>query len=1143
MSDTLIDDIKIVISAEDKAAEGQIDKLIDKLEDLTKAAQKANKMADPGAKVKKSMDEAVTEAKKTVESEGEVAKAKERSATATEKTAKVAEKATKSARALERAEEKHQAALDVSAARKKVYDEQVTQIQKKAAAEQERLDKAFASKEKFNAEKRANDLVTAETRAEKEKAALRERTAKAETAELRKRSAEEAAADKAARKASLAGIEEEYKRYKALDDRKKKLDYLSTKMSPEDLASKIGIEEYRSYALKKIADAWDKAPEGKPSGGAMPEATRELDKAPSERWLTFLDAVTEKAAAAGKALGSKLAAGAKKAAKEFGIFSAKALTFPFSAITSNIGKFGNAVSKLFSKIKSVIMYRAIRSAIRMVTDGFREGTNNAYQWSKAMGGTFAASMDSLATSSLYLKNSLGALATPIINAIAPAVDYVIDKFVALLNIINMTIARLTGASTWTKAIKYPKAYADAANQAAGSTGKLAKALVTILSIDELNPLNGDNGSGGGGGGGTGSALDYSSMFEEVEQTSGKLEGLFDPIKKAWDNKGQAVMDSIQNALNGVKSLVESVGASFWEVWTNGTGQQTVEHLLGIFTGINNTIGNIASQLAKGWNTDNLGTKIIQNLWNVLNDILGTWDDIANTTAEWAKGLDFVPLLTALEKVSGALEPVVDTITKGLKWAWENVLLPFGKWTIEDALPAGLNLIGSALEVLNPLLEALGRIFQPIWDNIIVPIAGTIGKAVVDFINWVADGLEKIAEWIKSLEGKSLGEILSGFLGTGEGMESSTAAFVPLQFVVEKVVDKIPAADKFIGGVKALFGVNGGTESGFSNLIGGLTAKFKTNGGTETGFSKTITGLIAKFTGKPVDGMTTAQKTLNATANFIKRTTNWTNPSIGTIWNATANFIKRTTNWADGSTTWKSTANFTTRTDSLGASKKTFSTTASFSKVSDGLTTGQKSFYTTANFNKVSDGLTSGQKSFYSLANFNKVSDGLTTGQKSFYATANFNKAVNNLSEGQRTVDDGILKIRTLKLNGNTYTPINAKGGAFYGGSWHPISQYATGGVPDHGSLFMAGEAGAEVVGHVGGRTEVLNQSQIASTIAAATQMSNESQNGLLRQLLAVGEQILEGQGDVRAYIPAGEVVNGLQRNNRRDGRTLIPMGV
>ena len=78
------------------------------------------------------------------------------------------------------------------------------------------------------------------------------------------------------------------------------------------------------------------------------------------------------------------------------------------------------------------------------------------------------------------------------------------------------------------------------------------------------------------------------------------------------------------------------------------------------------------------------------------------------------------------------------------------------------------------------------------------------------------------------------------------------------------------------------------------------------------------------------------------------------------------------------------------------------------------------------------------------------------------------------------------------------------GGAFYGGRWHDIPQFSSGGVitkdfmssfsviPQYaggtvnaGSMFIAGEAGPELVGHVGGRTEVLNESQLASVMQSA----------------------------------------------------------
>ena len=69
-------------------------------------------------------------------------------------------------------------------------------------------------------------------------------------------------------------------------------------------------------------------------------------------------------------------------------------------------------------------------------------------------------------------------------------------------------------------------------------------------------------------------------------------------------------------------------------------------------------------------------------------------------------------------------------------------------------------------------------------------------------------------------------------------------------------------------------------------------------------------------------------------------------------------------------------------------------------------------------------------------------------------------------------------VSALKL---AYTA--AGGGVLAGGVWRKIPQYASGGNP-HGSLFIAGEAGAELVGHIGGRTEVLNRSQIAASVSA-----------------------------------------------------------
>lgn len=51
--------------------------------------------------------------------------------------------------------------------------------------------------------------------------------------------------------------------------------------------------------------------------------------------------------------------------------------------------------------------------------------------------------------------------------------------------------------------------------------------------------------------------------------------------------------------------------------------------------------------------------------------------------------------------------------------------------------------------------------------------------------------------------------------------------------------------------------------------------------------------------------------------------------------------------------------------------------------------------------------------------------------------------------------------------------------------WDNIPKYASGTHDAHGTLFAAGEAGPEIVGHIGNRTEVLNKSQLAATMKSA----------------------------------------------------------
>ena len=85
--------------------------------------------------------------------------------------------------------------------------------------------------------------------------------------------------------------------------------------------------------------------------------------------------------------------------------------------------------------------------------------------------------------------------------------------------------------------------------------------------------------------------------------------------------------------------------------------------------------------------------------------------MSKATANWASGLNFEPLMTAFRNLWAAIEPLVDIIMNGLSWAYENVLLPFGKWTIEKAAPAVLDLLTAALQAIAKVCEALAPYYS------------------------------------------------------------------------------------------------------------------------------------------------------------------------------------------------------------------------------------------------------------------------------------------------------------------------------------------------------------------------------------------------------------------------------------------------
>ena len=351
--------------------------------------------------------------------------------------------------------------------------------------------------------------------------------------------------------------------------------------------------------------------------------------------------------------------------------------------------------------------------------------------------------------------------------------------------------------------------------------------------------------------------DINSLVETIERIKAKFDELAKPVKIAWEDNSPQLIESIQSAFEKIKELAKSVGQSFADIWTNGTGEQYISNIIILFTDVFNIIGDIAGALKEAWNDNGTGDALIQSYfdrWNALLELIHTiaddfrevWNDgtgveicknifeiitninetvanlrerfklaweenntgkgiiqgilnifktilktingITSDTKEWSEKLDFSPLLTSIQGLLKSLEPLTENIGSGLEWVYKNVLLPLASWTIEDVIPAFLDLLSGALSALNSAIEVLKPLAKWLWDSFLEPIAEWTGGIIVLVIKGLANALKEISDWISEhQEGVTnflkFAGIFTAILAISKIVQTAVAAFTAMGGII------------------------------------------------------------------------------------------------------------------------------------------------------------------------------------------------------------------------------------------------------------------------------------------------------------------------------------------------------------------------
>ena len=127
---------------------------------------------------------------------------------------------------------------------------------------------------------------------------------------------------------------------------------------------------------------------------------------------------------------------------------------------------------------------------------------------------------------------------------------------------------------------------------------------------------------------------------------------------------------------------------------------------------------------------------------------------------------------------------------------------------------------------------------------------------------------------------------------------------------------------------------------------------------------------------------------------------------------------------------------------------------------------------------------------------------------------------------QPVIDKWKNAISSIFAGGASVSSIATRVASSAVGSGHTIGKFASGGFVSSGQLFVAREAGPELVGSIGGRSAVANNDQIVEAVS----------NGVYRAIapLMSGMQV----GGTHVYLDGKEITAGQNRRNRMYGAAL-----
>lgn len=327
---------------------------------------------------------------------------------------------------------------------------------------------------------------------------------------------------------------------------------------------------------------------------------------------------------------------------------------------------------------------------------------------------------------LTLGRTIGTMFIPIISKVLPWINALVVGLTRLARILA-TLFGYKGESPIKNMENDFMGGADGADDLADSVGgagkqvdKLKKKMQALAGFDELNILGTkqpdpvDSGAGGGADLGGAFEIDlegYDNLFDEIKQ---KSEELVDDIIA----KFMTIYEPLAESIGKLKGAFSRLGAV-------------------TFRNLENIWNNFFKPLAE-WAMSTVLKDIIDGL---------TWmADVLYDVGVMLEGIDYTPMVEGIKALWEAIKPFAKKIGQGLEYLLKNVLVPLARWAVETLAPKVFETLTRVFESLTRILEVLTPLFKWFVDDVLIPLGQWTGDLIIKGLERLGEEFEKLADF-------------------------------------------------------------------------------------------------------------------------------------------------------------------------------------------------------------------------------------------------------------------------------------------------------------------------------------------------------------------------------------------------------------